>query len=175
MHRLPSPRQTDLASEGWDSDIHKGASAMPLTLMSPAFLDGDPIPRQFTCDGANVPPPLTWSGSPDGTRSFALVVEDPDAPGGKFTHWVLYDIPAQTNQWPSEGNSKTIRNSFGRSGYGGPCPPPDDGPHRYVFAIHAIDVRYLELAGKRVEDFRTALDPHILATGRLVGSYERAK
>jgi Raf kinase inhibitor-like YbhB/YbcL family protein len=148
---------------------------MPFTLTSPAFLDGEPIPREFTCDGANVPPPLTWSGSPENTRSFALIVEDPDPHGGTFTHWVLYDIPAHTTQWPSEGTTKTIRNSFGRSGYGGPCPPPGDGPHRYVFTIHALGVRHLELTGERVADFRAALDAHTLATGRLVGFYERAK
>lgn len=148
---------------------------MLMTLTSPAFLDGDLIPRQFTCDGDNVPPPLTWSGGPDGTRSFALLVEDPDAPGGTFTHWVLYDIPAQITQWPSDASGKTLRNSFGRSGYGGPCPPPGDEPHRYVFTIHAIDVRYLELTGERLEDLRTALGAHTLATGQLVGHYERAK
>jgi Raf kinase inhibitor-like YbhB/YbcL family protein len=146
---------------------------MPLTLRSPAFLDGDPIPKRFTCDGANVPPPLVWSGSPDGTRSFALILEDPDAPGGTFTHWVLYDIPGHTTEWPSDGTGKTIRNDFGRSGYGGPCPPPGDGPHRYVFTIHAIDVRHLALGGEELEALRLALNEHALATGRLVGRYER--
>lgn len=146
---------------------------MPLTLTSPAFLDGDPIPRQFTCDGANVPPPLDWSGSPDATRSFALIVDDPDAPRGTFTHWVLYDIPAHTTTWPSDGPSKTIRNDFGRSGYGGPCPPPHDGPHRYVFTIHALDVRYLELTSGDIDGFRRAVNGHTVATGRLVGTYER--
>jgi Raf kinase inhibitor-like YbhB/YbcL family protein len=148
---------------------------MPLTLTSPAFVDGQPIPRQFTCDGVNIPPPLTWSGSPDGTRSFALIVEDTDASARTFTHWVLYDIPAQTTQWPSEASSKTIRNSFGRSGYAGPCPPLGDGPHRYMFTLHAVDIRYLELTGEGIDDLRTALDAHTLATGHLVGSYERAK
>ena len=146
-----------------------------LTLTSAAFLDGDLIPRQFTCDGDNVPPPLTWSRGPEGTRSFALVVDDPDARDGTFTHWLLYDIPAQITQWPNEASGKTLRNSFGRSGYGGPCPPPGDKPHRYVFTIHALDVRHLELTRERPEDLRTALGAHTLATGRLVGRYERAK
>ena len=146
---------------------------MPMTLTSPAFLDGELIPRQFTCDGDNVPPSLNWSGGPDSTRSFALIVEDAEAPGGRFTHWVLYDIPAQITQWPSEANGKTLLNSFGRSGYGGPCPPQGDEPHQYVFTVHAIDVRYLELAAERLDDLRTALEAHTLATGRLVGRYAR--
>ena len=146
---------------------------MSMTLTSPAFADGELIPRQFTCDGDNVPPPLEWSGGPADTRSFALTVEDPDAPRGTFTHWVLYDIPPQASGWPHEGGGKTLRNSFRRSGYGGPCPPPGDGPHRYVFSIYAIDVRHLELEGDRVEDLRAALATHAIETGRLVGRYER--
>jgi Raf kinase inhibitor-like YbhB/YbcL family protein len=146
---------------------------MPVTLRSPAFLDGDLIPRQFTCDGDNVPPPLRWSGGPDGTRSSALTVEDPDARCGTFTHWVLYDIPSQATQWPSEWSGKTLSNSFGRSAYGGPCPPPGDGPHRYVFSIHAVDVRYLELTRNRLDDLQAALATHTIATGQLMGRYER--
>ena len=147
---------------------------LKLTLTSPAILDGDVIPKPFTCDGDDVAPPLEWSAGPDGTRSFALVVDDPDAPGGTFTHWVLYDIPARTTRLPGDANTKTLLNSFGRSGYRGPCPPAGDAPHRYVFTIYAVDVRYLELAGERLDDLRAALDAHTLATGRLVGLYGRA-
>jgi Raf kinase inhibitor-like YbhB/YbcL family protein len=146
---------------------------MPVTLRSPAFLDGELISRQFTCDGDNVPPPLNWSAGPDGTRSFTLIVEDPDAPSGRSTHWVLYDIPAHATAWPGVWSGKTLRNSFGRSGYSGPCPPSGDGPHRYVFSIHAVDVRHLEFAGKHVDDLRAALATHTIATGRLIGRYER--
>ena len=148
---------------------------MSFTVSSSAFSDGDPLPRQFTCDGDNVPPPLTWAGVPDGTRSFALIMDDPDATNGTFTHWVLYDIPAQTIQWPTEAGGKTLLNGFGRSGYGGPCPPPSDGPHRYVFTVHALDVRFLELTGERLQDLRTALRAHTLATAQLTGLYERAR
>jgi Raf kinase inhibitor-like YbhB/YbcL family protein len=147
---------------------------MPFTLTSPSFVDGAPIPKQFTCDGANITPPLTWTGSPEGTRSFALIVEDTDAADGIFTHWVIYDIPAQTTAWPSDVSSKTIRNSFGRSGYGGPCPPPGGGAHRYLFTMYAVDVRYLALADSELDDLRSALDAHTLAVGHLVGWYERA-
>ena len=148
---------------------------MAFTVTSSAFNDGDSLPKQFTCDGDNVPPPLTWSGAPDGTRSFALIMDDPDAPNGTFTHWVLYDIPARTTQWPTEAGGKTLLNSFGRSGYGGPCPPPSHGPHRYVFTLHAIKVRFLELTGERLEDLQTALGALTLATARLMMRYERAR
>jgi Raf kinase inhibitor-like YbhB/YbcL family protein len=146
---------------------------MSITLTSPAFGDDEIIPRQFTCDGDNVPPPLQWSPGPDGTRSFALTMEDPDAAGGTFTHWVLYDIPARVTHWPSGWSGKTMLNSFGRSGYGGPCPPPGDRPHGYVFSVHAVDVTRLELSDKRIEDLRAALSKHSLSVGQLVGRYER--
>jgi Raf kinase inhibitor-like YbhB/YbcL family protein len=146
---------------------------MPFTLTSPAFVDGDPIPKQFTCDGTNVPPPLSWSEGPPGTQGFALIVEDADAPGGVFIHWVLYDIPARITAWPSEVSTKTMRNGFGRSGYGGPCPPPGDGPHRYQFTLHAVDTRFMPLTGDRIDDLRAALAAHTLAVSRLVGYYER--
>jgi Raf kinase inhibitor-like YbhB/YbcL family protein len=146
---------------------------MPLTLTSPAFVDGDTIPMQFTCDGDNMPPPLNWSPGPGGTRSFALTMEDRDAPGGEFVHWVLYDIPAEETGWPGDGSGKTMRNSFGDSGYGGPCPPAGDSPHRYVFSIHAVDVRHLELGGESVLDLRAGLAAHSIARGQLIGRYGR--
>ena len=146
---------------------------MSFEVTSPAFNDGDSIPRQFACDGDNVPPPLKWSGAPAETNSFALIMDDPDAPHGTFTHWILYDIPRQTPQWPAAGQCKTLLNSFGRSGYGGPCPPPGHGAHRYVFTVYALDVRFLELTGERLVDLRAALNAHTLATALLTGSYER--
>jgi Raf kinase inhibitor-like YbhB/YbcL family protein len=147
---------------------------MSFTVRSAAFNDGDPIPRQFTCDGENVPPPLEWSGAPDETSSFALIMDDPDAPGGTFTHWILYDIPLGTPHWPAGSESKTLLNSFKRSGYAGPCPPRGHGPHHYVFTVYAVDVRNLELTGDRLADLRAALDAHTLATAQLTGLYERA-
>ena len=89
---------------------------MTFTLSSHAFPHEGTIPVTFTCDGDDGPPPLSWSGSPDGTRSFALIVDDPDAPGGTFTHWLLYDIPSQTTELPETPIGKTLRNGFGRSG-----------------------------------------------------------
>ena len=148
---------------------------MAFTLTSSAFQDGQPIPRQFTCDGNDLAPPLKWSDAPDGTRSFALVMEDPDAPHGTFTHWLLYDIPATTTELPGNGGGTALRNGFGRAAYGGPCPPPGHGPHRYVFTLYAIDVAALDIHGKNRAALDRALRAHTLATARLTGRYERRR
>lgn len=148
---------------------------MPFALASSAFRDGETIPTRYTCDGDDVPPPLTWTDPPDGTRSFALIMDDPDAPDGTFTHWLLFDIPARTTELPGESVSKTLRNDFGRSGYGGPCPPRGHGRHRYFFTLYAVGVRSLELQGESREDLSEALRPHTLATARLTGRYERVE
>ena len=149
---------------------------MALTLTSSAFRDGDAIPADFACDGANRIPPLAWSAAPQATRSFAVVVDDPDAPGGTFTHWLVYDIPPTVTQVVDESHGgKTLRNDFGRARYDGPCPPPGHGPHRYVFTVYAVDVQTLELHGSHREGLERALASHTLATARLMGCYERAK
>jgi Raf kinase inhibitor-like YbhB/YbcL family protein len=146
---------------------------MAFTLTSSAFQDGETIPRQFTCDGNDHPPPLAWSGAPEGTLSFALVMEDPDAPRGTFTHWLLYDIPSTTTQLRGQGAGTAMRNSFGRTAYGGPCPPPGHGAHRYVFTLYAIDVAALDIHGRTRGALDRALGGHTLATARLMGRYER--
>jgi Raf kinase inhibitor-like YbhB/YbcL family protein len=148
---------------------------MPFTLSSSAFQDGETIPRQFTCDGVDLAPPLAWSGAPDGTRSFALVMEDPDAPRGTFTHWLLYDIPATTTELRDQADGKALPNSFGQAAYGGPCPPPGHGRHRYVFTLHAIDVPQLDIHGRTRPSLDRALRAHTLATARLTGHYERRR
>lgn len=147
---------------------------MALTLTSPAFADGTLVPERFTCDGNDAPPPLAVSDPPDGTRSFALIMDDPDAPKGTFTHWLAYDIPIHGNELnPTAG--KTLRNSFGRTGYGGPCPPRGHGAHRYYFTVYAVDVPSLALRGKSRGDLEAALESHTLAKARLMGRYERVK
>lgn len=146
---------------------------MAFTLESSAFRDGQAIPRPFTCDGTDRPPPLSWSDPPEGTRSFALIMDDPDAPSGTFTHWLLYDIPATAQDMSDPALGKTLRNDFGRAGYGGPCPPPRHGAHRYFFTLYAVDVPVLELQGKTREALERALRAHTLATARLMGRYER--
>jgi Raf kinase inhibitor-like YbhB/YbcL family protein len=148
---------------------------MTFTLRSSAFGDGDTIPRQFTCDGKDLAPPLAWSHAPQGTRSFALVMDDPDAPHGTFTHWLLYDIPATTAELREGVVGKALQNSFGRASYGGPCPPPGHGPHRYVFTLYAVDVPALDLRGRTREALERSLRTHTLATARLTGRYERQR
>jgi hypothetical protein len=147
---------------------------MAFTLTSSAFQDGDTIPRQFTCDGNDTAPPLAWSDAPEGTRSFALVMEDPDAPQGTFTHWLLYDIPVTTMELREQAGT-ALRNSFGHAAYGGPCPPPGHGPHRYLFTLHAVDVPALVLHGKTRASLDQALRAHTLATARLTARYERKR
>jgi Raf kinase inhibitor-like YbhB/YbcL family protein len=148
---------------------------MAFTLTSSAFEDGETIPRACTCDGIDVAPPLAWSGAPEGTRSYALIMEDPDAPRGIFTHWLLYDIPATTTDLQEQADGTALPNSFGRAAYGGPCPPPGHGPHRYVFTLYAIDVPALDVRSRSRASFDRALRAHTLGTARLTGRYERKK
>ena len=146
---------------------------MAFTLTSSAFEDGDMIPRKFTCDGEDLAPPLAWSDAPAGTRSFALVMEDPDAARGTVAHWLLYDIPATTTVVWEQAGAKALCNSFGQADYGGPCPPLDDGSHRYVFRLHALDVPTLDLHAGTRRALECSLHAHTLATAHLMGRYER--
>lgn len=151
---------------------------MAFKLTSPAFSDGSPIPAQHTCDGRDRSPALRWSGAPEGTRSFALIVHDPDAPGGAFTHWVLFDIPAGVEEIP-EGAAPTAvglpgANDFGKTGYGGPCPPPGHGRHRYFFTLYALDLEKTGLRqGARRAEVESAIRGHVLGQAQLTGVYER--
>ena len=145
---------------------------MAFSVSSPAFADGANIPAEYTCDGADAPPPLALREPPQGTRSLAIVMDDPDAPRGTFTHWLAYDIPAAGFD-PTRGH--TLKNDFGRAGYGGPCPPPGHGPHRYHFTLYALDVPSLSLKGTTRKDLQTALEGHTLGTARLTGRYERKR
>jgi Raf kinase inhibitor-like YbhB/YbcL family protein len=155
---------------------------MAFKLTSPAFADGADIPVRHTCDGENRSPHLAWTDPPDGTRSLALVVDDPDAPSGTFTHWLLFDIPADTRELGenvSGGGSGVLggvsgRNSFGNIGYGGPCPPPGDPPHRYRFTLYALDVPKLKVSGTlTAKELEAEISAHILDSARTVGRYQR--
>ena len=148
------------------------AMVTTFTLSSSAFKEGDVIPTKHTCDGADTPPPLDVSGTPEQTRSFALIMDDPDAPRGTFTHWVAYDVPAGDGSLDAH-RGQHLKNSFGRSGYGGPCPPPGHGPHRYYFRLYAVDVPSLAMKGQTRQDLEEALKAHTLATAQLMGRYER--
>jgi len=149
---------------------------MTFTLAISAFPEGGMIPAKYTCEGANVSPELRWNDAPVDTRSFALIVDDPDAPVGTFTHWVLFDIPANRANL-AEGENKigaAGQNDFGRAGYGGPCPPRGHGPHRYYFTLYALDIASLKLkAGASRRAVETALRGHILAQAQYLGRYER--
>jgi len=153
---------------------------MTFSISSSSFSQGGEIPRKFTCDGADVSPELSWTGAPAGTQSFALIADDPDAPVGTWTHWVLYDLPSQTAALP-EGVSKVDevpsggrqgRNDFRKIGYGGPCPPPGR-PHRYFFKLYALD-RMLNLKpGSSKQEVEQAMQNHILGKAELMGKYQR--
>ena len=157
---------------------------MALVLNSDAFVDGDPIPNRFTCDGEDISPPLSWNNLPIGTESLVLIVDDPDAPDPAaprmvWDHWVLYNLPATCSGLPEgvasdnlpEGTGEGI-NSWGRIGYGGPCPPI--GRHRYFHRLYALDIRLPpELGNPGKDDLLLAMDEHILAHAELVGTYEK--
>jgi Raf kinase inhibitor-like YbhB/YbcL family protein len=146
---------------------------MAFAITTPAFKDGGTVPRQFTCDGGDTAPALDIADTPDGTRSFALIMDDPDAPNGTFTHWLVYDIPTNGASLAVE-QGKTLQNGFGRGGYGGPCPPPGHGVHRYNITVYSVDVPSLGISGKSRQDLEDALRTHTLATATLMGRYERA-
>jgi Raf kinase inhibitor-like YbhB/YbcL family protein len=144
--------------------------SVPIDLSSAAFEEGGSIPSRFTCDGDDIAPPLAWTGTPDGTAAFALIVDDPDARG--WVHWVVADI-APDKVSSSEGASPGTdgRNDFGRIGWGGPCPP--SGTHRYVFEIFALSAPLELSAGFSADDLRAAVDGKLLGSGRLSATYPR--
>jgi Raf kinase inhibitor-like YbhB/YbcL family protein len=144
------------------------------TLTSPAFTEGAAVPAECTCDGKDQPPTLSWSGEPKGTKSYALILHDPDAPSGDFTHWVVTDLPASTHSLAvGAGAGVEGDNDFGRTGYGGPCPPPG-AAHHYVFELYALDVAALGVpAGSGRAAVEGALKGHVLGRARLTGTYAR--
>ena len=145
-----------------------------LEITSAAFDEGDTIPRLHTCEGENVSPPLAWAGAPGGARSLALVVDDPDAPVGTFTHWLAWGIdPGAMGLAEGEAAPLEGRNGFGTVGYSGPCPPPGHGRHRYFFRLHALDVELNLESGASREELERALDGRVLETAELMGGYER--
>jgi len=151
---------------------------MAFQLIISAFAEGATIPKLHTCDGADLSPALEWSGEPAGAQSFALIVDDPDAPVGTWNHWLLCDIPASVHVLaqgfkPGQGGLSGV-NDFGKPGYGGPCPPRGHGAHRYFFKLFAVDTPSLGLrAGAKRSDLDRALRNHILAQAQYMGRYER--
>ena len=181
---LPALACVALASCGAKSDAtheSNGATAVEnetlakLSLTSSAFKDGQPIPTQYSCDGLNQSPALEWGEPPAGTKSFALVIDDPDAPSGTFRHWGAYDIPASTRSIGAGQRIGTeVDNDGGKPGYTGPCPPKGNGVHHYHFKLFALDVDRLNLAADaKVADVENEANKHALAQGELIGTFER--
>lgn len=151
---------------------------MEFTVTVQGFAEGGDIPSRFTCDGEDLSPALRWQGEPPETKGFALIVDDPDAPGGTWNHWLLWDIPADIHSLP-EGSGhaspgKSGANDFGRRGYGGPCPPKGRGSHRYFFRLFALDTATLGLPqGAKRPVLDKALRKHAIAETAYMGRYER--
>ncbi len=142
-------------------------------ITSTAFSEGKEIPKRFTCDGENVSPPLAWTGAPAGTKAFALILDDPDAPSGLFTHWIVLNLPASDHSLP-EGVKPAANqgtNDFGKPGYGGPCPPR--GTHRYFFHLYALKGELSGLKSPNRKQIDAALKGHVIAEARLMGTYQR--
>ncbi len=157
----------------------EGGEKMGIKLISLAFSEGEMIPKKYTCDGQDVSPPLSWDSFPEGTKSFALISDDPDAPVGTWIHWVIFNMPSGIKKLdeniPSQktlsNDMKQGTNDFRRIGYGGPCPP--GGTHRYYFKIYALDTMLDLDAGATKDQLLKAMESHILDEGKLMGKYKR--
>lgn len=156
---------------------------MPFALTSPAFPHNGEIPRRYTCEGEDISPPLVWSGAPEGTKSFALIVDDPDAPDPNapkmtWVHWVLYNLLSSARELPEAVVSDSFpagaeegKNDWRNLGYGGPCPPI--GRHRYFHKLYALDVVLPDLGAPTKSDLEKAMEGHVLAKAELIGTYEK--
>jgi len=159
--------------------VRKERKKMEIKITSPAFEEGGLIPAKYTCDGADVSPPLQWQGVPEGAQSIALISDDPDAPVGTWVHWVVYNLSADTKELaeniPADetlaSGAKQGMTDFRRIGYGGPCPP--GGTHRYFFKIYALETKLDLPAGAKKTDLLKAMEGHIIGQGQLIGKYKR--
>ncbi len=172
----PSPTSTPTAIEKNTKEV---TTMQNISISAEAFQTGGAIPEEYTCDGSDVSPALSWRGIPSNAKSIALIMDDPDAPMGTFVHWVLFNIPPGMTKLPrgvpknrtlNDGSSQGITD-FGRTGYGGPCPP--GGTHRYYFRIYALDTMLDLQPGSSRKQLENAMKGHILATGELMGNYKR--
>jgi len=149
-------------------------------ISSPAFSEGQPIPKVYTCSGGNYSPQIQWANPPQGTKSFALVVDDPDAPGGTFTHWIIFNIAADKTSLDEKASPNGTlpagsiegRSDFGAVGYGGPCPPPGKA-HRYFFKLYALDSTLSLQPGVKKDIFVKAIQSHIKAQAQMIGTFSR--
>ena len=182
---------TAIGCGGGSTPLPSSPPGLPaLHLSSPAFTDGGTIPKAFTCDGADRSPPLQWSGVPQAARSLVLICDDPDAPAGTWSHWVVFNLPPDVTSLeegiaaelaaapePRPAVKQVLRttvqgkNDFGKIGYGGPCPP--SGSHRYVFRLYAVDRSLDVSAGATRAEVLRAIEGHVVAEGKLTGKYAR--
>lgn len=154
------------------------AASPQIEVTSTAFKEGEAIPRPYTCDGINISPPLEWTRAAE-AKTLAIICNDPDAPSGAFTHWLVYNLPPATmgviENMPAQekvvGGGAQGKNDFGKVGYGGPCPPK--GAHRYFFKVYALDVELPVKHGATKDQLMKAMEGHILAQGQLMGTYAR--
>lgn len=162
------------------SSDKSGDSNMTFSLQSPSFSNGSPIPRKFACEGSDSSPALQWDNFPANTQSLALIVDDPDAPAGTWTHWVVYDLPPNARQLPegapkqpslADGGAQGT-NDFGKIGYGGPCPPPGK-PHRYFFKLYALNAKLNLKPGATRAQVEQAMQDHVIGKAEWMGTYQR--
>ncbi len=155
-------------------------ATMTMEITSSAFTQGSSIPAQYSCDGDDNSPKLSWSGVPEGTQSIAVIMDDPDAPGRTWVHWVIYGISPSDDGLPEgvptsgtlDGGARQGKNDFGKTGYGGPC-PPRGGPHRYFFKLYALDTELTLGPGATKAELLREMSGTILAQGELMGTYTR--
>ena len=157
-----------------------GGKKMEMKVTSKAFQDGGMIPKQYTCDGANISPPIAWDSVPEKTKSIALIADDPDAPGKTWVHWVAFNIPASAHEIPENvpaqenisGGGKQGTNDFKKVGYGAPC-PPSGSAHRYYFKLFALDTELTQDSSATKDQLLKAMDGHVLGEGQLMGKYQK--
>jgi len=163
-------------------DMVDAGTVPVLVVTSSSFTDGGMIPARFTCDGGDVSPQLSFAAPPQGTKSFALIVDDPDAPAGNFVHWVAFNLPVTLRDLPEGASAMPEilqgavqgKNDFDKNGYGGPC-PPGSKPHHYSFRIYALDTLLALPEGSTKREVAQAATGHVLAEGKLVGLYKRGQ
>jgi len=172
---MPAGENQEEESEGADSPGSNEEGELPMTmaLTSPSFNDGEEIPGKFTCDGEDISPELDWFGTPEGTVSLVLIMDDPDAPMGTWVHWVLFNLPMDLTglREGMTGVGKDGTNSWNQTGYGGPCPPT--GTHRYFFNLYALDTTLDLEPGAKKAAVLYAMRDHVLGEAELMGTYSR--
>ena len=177
--RNPTPAAGNQNGSGVTNSNEGRGEGMNIKLTSTAFQPDGMIPAKYTCDGANVSPPLEWSGVPEATKSLALICDDPDAPGKTWVHWVVFNLPASKTSLPENvppqetiaGGGKQGTNDFKKIGYGGPCPPSET--HRYFFKIYALDTELKPDSKTTKDQLSQAMKDHLLAQGELIGRYKK--